>query len=210
VDLANTHEWINSLITIVRDAPQWQSGLLLLFAASAEYIFPPFPGDTVLVVGGFFAAQGAIRFDLVFAALILGTWLGTLAGWSIGHFAMRYERSRALLVRIIQPRNIEKLKNLYARRGNWILFGNRFLPGIRGTFMIAAGMVGVSLGRVLFWSTLSALLWNTLLILAGFWFGKNLDAMISFFENYTLVLYLVMAAVVLFFLIRFLWKRIRR
>lgn len=207
MDLNFIADWTKELVDIVQTAPWWQYALILFFAAMIEYVFPLFPGDTVFVVGGFLAMHGAIRLDVTICALLLGTWAGTTLAWSIGKFTVENQRARAFVLKYVSDEQIQKLINLYEKYGNWLLFGNRFVPGVRGTFMIASGIVQMPLRRVLFWSTLSALLWNTLLFLAGAWFANNLDSMLSFFATYARVLYILMIAALLFYISRKIWKR---
>ena len=45
---------------------------LILFAASfVEYLFPPFPGDLVVVLGAWYAVQGELSWPATFVSVII-------------------------------------------------------------------------------------------------------------------------------------------
>lgn len=207
MDASLVGQWTKDMLEFVQSAPWWQAALLLYFAAMIEYVFPPFPGDTVFIAGGFFAMHGVIRVDVTFAALLLGTWSGTILAWWIGKYSIENPKFRALVLKYVSSEQIQRLINLYAKYGNWLLFFNRFIPGIRGTFVIGSGIVQMPLKRVMLWSTASALLWNTLLILIGAWFAHNLDTMLAFFDTYARIIYVALALAAVFYLGRKVWNR---
>lgn len=186
VNIEDVNAFTTQLVDAVRVSPLWLSMLILVFASSVEYVFPPFPGDTILIAGGFFAARGAINLYATFAALVAGTVLGCWLGYQIGSFARRSLRLRRFIDWFIKPKYFEKLEALYRKRGRLILVLNRFLPGVRGAFMIGAGLVGLPVSQVLFWGFVSALFWNGLLIGVGYGFSESLPVLLSWFETYTL------------------------
>ncbi len=94
----------------------------------------------------------------------------------------------------------------FRRHGPVYLVLNRFVPGIRPFFFIAAGMAGMRARAVLFYGSLSALLWNLALIGAGMLLGANLYALLGWVERYSLVAGLLVVVVILFFVIRW-WRR---
>ncbi|MCC7112505.1 MAG: hypothetical protein IT382_24645, partial [Deltaproteobacteria bacterium] len=87
---------------------------------------------------------------------------------------------------------------------------NRFLPGIRTTFILGAGLFRVPLRDVVIFGGISALLWNALLIGVGWLLGANLDRLQGWLTDYTLVGWIVVAVVVIAAVARALFKRRRR
>jgi membrane-associated protein len=150
---------------------------LLFFAAWVEYVFPPFPGDTLLVAGGFFVAQGALPFALTFLVLTLGSVTGCVVGWSLGHHGLG-------LRRFISADYLERVRISYAKWGIWLLIANRFVPGLRGAFMISTGLIKMPLKPILIWGTLSAILWNSALISLGYIFSDSLENLLQITQAY--------------------------
>ncbi len=69
---------------------------VILFGASfIEYVFPPFPGDTIVLLGAWYAVHGALSWPTAFAAVTLGAVLGAWFGWRVGRALAPALESRA-------------------------------------------------------------------------------------------------------------------
>lgn len=165
------------LVYLIEHLPLWLSLLFLFFSAFVEYIFPPFPGDTLLVAGGFFVAQGALPIIPTFIVLTIGSTFGCVSGWLIGHYLVG-------LKKLIGQDYIKFIEQNYNRYGKWIILINRFIPGLRGAFMISAGLINMPLRIVILWGTLSAILWNSTLIGIGYIFSDSLENLLHFADIY--------------------------
>lgn len=181
-------------------------GIVLLAACSAlEYVFPPFPGDTVTLFGSFLASQHGWNLPLVFSAVVLGSVLGAGIDYAVGvRLGKKKEgelQGRALKAR----RKVAPLLARFERHGAAYVALNRFLPGIRALFFIAAGMAGVPFKKVMFWGTVSAALWNALIVAAGFAAGKNWELLLSWLKHYTAAAWAVLGIVLLIAVARFVW-----
>src|SRR5918996_549442 len=141
-------------------------GYLALFAASLiEYVFPPFPGDTVVLLGGVFAVRGQRSWVLVLAAVTLGSVVGAALDYLIGsRLARRFGRRGDFAER--HP-HLFRLQEKMRGGGIPLIAFNRFMPGVRGLIFLAAGASGMDFGRVMAWGALSALLWNALILGVG-------------------------------------------
>ena len=94
MNIESINEITNHLVKVVETAPAWVSAVVLFFATWIEYIFPPFPGDTILVAGGFFAARGAISLYVTFTVLVLGSTTGCIDRKSTRLNSSHSDRSR--------------------------------------------------------------------------------------------------------------------
>ena len=194
----SVHEATAYLIELVKVAPSWISALVLFLCAWVEYVLPPFPGDTVMVAGGFFAAKGSLSFPLVFFALLFGSVFGESVAFFFGRLSLYYGWTHKLIDYFFKPESQTRLQGWFERHGNWLLLCNRFLPGVRGPVMMMAGIAQVSFTRVLIWGTCSAILWNSLLMLLGYWFSHNFDHLLEFFTRYTQIVATLLVVFVLF------------
>ncbi len=161
-------------------------GLWLLAAAAClEYLVPPFPGDTLLLLGGIYAVRGAQNPYLVLLAMTLG---GSVGAW------LQYVLGRKLSVRVhSQPEGstffvphgplLSSVAHLRTR-GTWLLLVNRFFPGIRAFAFVGAGLAEVPLGRALLFGFLSSLAWNGLVMGAGVAVGGNLEKLNALMAQY--------------------------
>jgi len=169
----------------------------LAVASLVEYVFPPFPGDTVTLFGAFLAATA--RWHV--AAVLLAVTAGSLAGAAIDYAIGR--RISARPIEELPPRRRKLRERLapivarFERHGAAYIAVNRFLPGIRALIFVAAGAAKLPLGRVLAYGAISALLWNGLLIGAGFAVGENWELLLDLLRRYTAAVWIAIGAAAL-------------
>ncbi len=183
----------------------------LALAAFIEYVFPPFPGDTLVVLGGAWASREDRSIALVHLLLTLGSVLGMAATWLLGkglagRIRLAPEGSRVLGLEVGQ---IRKAQTLMRARGGWLLIANRFLPSFRAVLFVAAGASDVPLGRTLLLGTISAAGFNAVLLAAGVTVGDNAEAIAAFLRTFRSASLFGVALVVIGLLARFLWQRRR-
>lgn len=160
--------------------------LLLFLAAFIEYLFPPFPGDLLVVLGAWYATHGKLSWPVTFAAVTAGAVLGAAIDWRVGRWLGARIGERAASGRLDRDQ-VLRFEAAYRRWGGLLLVGNRFLPGIRAFFFVAAGASGIPLWEVLLFGGLSAALWNGLLLAAGAYLARNLEELIAMVERYNTV-----------------------
>lgn len=183
-------------------------GLGLLFlSACIEYLFPPFPGDMITVFGAFLVARHGWSGPAVFGAVTLGSALGCMTDYAVGRWLGETEErwTRGRLQRF-RPQ-IDRLVEKFARHGALYLAINRFIPSLRGLFFLAAGMAKLPWPQVLGYGTLSALLWNALLLTLGLTVGKSWQQLSHLLTEYALVFWILLSCVLLLLVVRWWLKR---
>ena len=162
----------------------WSGLLVVALMAWLEYVFPPVPGDSTMLLACCLAGTGALpRVPTVAACLggsILGAMTAYLAGRRLGHayFFLRSEWAKGELAKF--ERGIRKF-------GARALAVNRFLPGVRSVFLYGAGIGRLPLRPVLVYSTLSNVLWVGLMAWVGARLGTSWDEVQRVFRRYALV-----------------------
>jgi membrane-associated protein len=181
--------------------------LLLFGAAFIEYVFPPFPGDLLVVLGAWYAVRGELSWPVVYGAVtggaIAGAWLDHRFGVWLG---ARLEHSPTA-ARVLSPERLARFEAAYRRWGAWLLLFNRFFPGIRGFLFVAAGASGIPVARTLLLGGVSAAVWNALLLAAGALVASNLEEMVAMVEQYTRLAGVLVGLGLLVLLGRALWRR---
>ena len=180
---------------------------LLLGGAFLEYVFPPVPGDAVVLAGAVLVGASGWNPWFVFGAVTLGSALGAAAAFGVGRWLVSSGRITRLSPK--KREAIEGIVTRFERRGALYLAINRFFPGIRAFFFVAAGLAGYRLKVVLLWSTVSALIWNGVLMSVGVVLGHNVDEVDTFFTQYTWLMWGLIALVVLVVVWRIVAKRKR-
>lgn len=183
---------------------------ILLFATLVEYVFPPFPGDLLVVLGAWYAVEGAISWPLTFVSVtaggLAGAWLDHRIGVALGRRMDARAARRGPLSR--QAQRLARFEASYRRWGGWLLVANRFLPGVRAFIFIGAGASGIPLRRVLLLGGLSAALWNAGLLAAGAFLAHNQEELILLVHRYTHVAWIVLGAAVALWIAGVAWRRV--
>lgn len=145
-------------------------GLLILCASAAlEYVFPPFPGDTVTLFGAILAGAHGWSPVWILTAVTAGSMLGAAADYWVGGRLHAWRggkdgRADMAIARVLEG---------FRRWGVWWIALNRFLPGIRAFFFVAAGMCHLPFFAVMGLALLSALAWNVLILAVGLHVGSS-------------------------------------
>ena len=137
-----------------------QYGLLAVFCIIyLESWGMPLPGESLIIASSVLATQGDISVIHLFLSVWIAAVLGDSTGYAIGHFG-----GRPLLLRYgwlvkLTPERLQKLEELFRRRGPIIVVGARFVVVLRQLNGLLAGSMGMSFPRFAFANMLGAALW---------------------------------------------------
>ena len=194
--------------------------LVLACASLIEYVFPPFPGDAITLAGIVLVQESGLSLPGAFLAILVGSMAGAAIDFRLGVLLARW-RSRdsmdeglgsrlarsSTAIRILD--GCDKASHAFARLGEAAIVLNRFLPGIRAFLFVAAGMGGMRFARVMLFATLSAILWNGLLLIAAMLVGANLERLEYLASAWGFGGWLLVGAVAVVFLVRWAIRRHR-
>lgn len=198
----DAHQVAAEALTWLREQPTWVAAATIGAVAGLEYVAPPVPGDTVAIAGGVLVAQGILSAPLLIVVITACSVLGALAAYGVGRLAANDERVRRVLFRFIKQEHFEAAAAKYRRHGRWLIVMNRFFPGVRASFIFAAGLFGLPVRDVAILCAVSALVWNSLLIGAGVWLGANIDDVITLVEQYSAFAWTALALILSALLIK--------
>jgi membrane-associated protein len=202
-------EAFQSLSRIVAETGPFAPAILFV-ATSLEYLFPPFPGDALLVLGAWYAANGQLSWPATFLWVTAGALVGASINYRIGAWlAPRIDR-RAAEGGHPFAEKLERFEVSYRRWGAWLLVFNRFMPGIRAFLFVAAGASGIPLRRVLLLGGISACVWNALLLSIGAFVAHNVDEMLLLLRSYTRIAAALLALAALVLVARALLRKHHR
>lgn len=176
---------------------------VLAGSAAIEYVFPPFPGDFVVLFGAVLVTGYGWSFGLVLAAVMLGSIAGALAAYELG---LAWARRRAADPSPRPRPVLDAIVARFQRHGAVFIVVNRFLPGVRALIFVAAGLAGVRRRTVVLYAGVSALLWNLVLMALGALVGANLDRLQAIVERYTAIVTGALIVIVVAFLV-IRWRR---
>jgi membrane protein DedA with SNARE-associated domain len=178
-------------------------------AALLEYVFPPFPGDTILLLGGVYAVRGDKPWWLVLLVITVGSVAGAAINYWVGmKVAGRFEhRNRPFLG--LTHEKFHALQARMRKRGTLLLLANRFMPGVRGIIFLAAGAAMIPFGRVVGLGAVSALAWNAMVIGLGIAVGGNAETLATLLGRYQTAAFALFGIAAVGALVRF-WLRRRK
>jgi membrane protein DedA with SNARE-associated domain len=181
-----------------------------IFAAMlVECLFPPIPSEVVLPLAGFEVDSGELSFALVVLAATLGSISGALILYAIGLYGGRPAVLKWGGILRVGERDLERAERWFDRWGDWVVLGSRMIPLVRSVVSIPAGMMRMNVLRFTVLTAIGSLIWNVLLVGAGYQLGSNWEDVTALIESYSLVIRVVAVLAVLAFA-WWAWRRVRR
>ena len=160
------------------------------------------PGETILLVGGYFASAHPDRFNLirVMATAATGAVIGDNIGFAIGH---HYGRPFLLKVGrffFLTRKRFEHIENYFESHGNKTILFARFITGLRVFAALVAGASRKMPWHVfLFYNMAGAILWAVIITLLGYFFGASLPLLVKWlrWSGTILLVALIVAGIVI-------------
>jgi membrane-associated protein len=179
-----------SLGTFIDHYGAWVYAVLFLivFCETGLVVFPFLPGDTLLFIGGAFAASGTLSLPALLVILLVAAVLGNTVNYWIGRWIgpKVFDTNIPVLERFLDREALRKTHNFYERHGGKTIVMARFVPVVRTFAPFVAGASSMSAARFQLFNVLGALLWVLLLVFLGYFFGN-----IPFIKQYLNVIVLV-------------------
>lgn len=132
-------------------------------------------GESIAIVGGFFAHQGVLPLWATFATAALGAFLGDTLLFLVGRHAAGWRWVAGLRGKPGFSHALE----LAGRRPRSFVFFNRYVYGMRLIGGVAAGIAGIPWRILLVWNALSSLIWASLFLAIGWFFGLSAEALLG-------------------------------
>ena len=174
--------------------------IVLFIASTIEYVFPPFPGDTVFLFGAFLAAKDLLPISVVFIAGTLGSFAGSLAIYAFGKTKGRdYFLKKDFS--FFSASKVKTLEDRFSRWGSAIIVVNRFAPGFRPFFFVAAGIAKMPFLKVAVMSLVSIILWNIGIFYLGYRMGLEWEKMKRFLGLYSNVIIVFITTIIVIYIV---------
>lgn len=160
------------LTNLVSEYGGWTYGILfaIIFAETGLVVTPFLPGDSLLFAAGAIAARGGLHPAVLFGLLSTAAIIGDSVNYWIGsHLGRRVFEGR---VKFIKRDHLLKTEEFYARYGGKTIIIARFIPIVRTYAPFVAGAARMEYSRFAFFNVTGALLWISIFVLGGYWFGN--------------------------------------
>ncbi len=148
---------------------------LFAFAETGAFVGLVVPGETVMLLGGAVAGQGAIDIYLLIAIAWFAAWLGDTTSFFLGRrLGRNFVLDHGPKVGISHER-FEKVEDYFGRHGGKTIFIGRFISLVRAFAPFIAGSSGMQYRAVVPYSILGTGLWATAHILVGYFFSRSIE-----------------------------------
>jgi membrane-associated protein len=157
----------------------------VVFAETGLFLGFFLPGDSLLFIAGFLAAQGVFNIFFLIGLLWTAAILGNIVGYEFGRRVgpKLFYKDDSLL---FKKAHALKAQAFYEKYGAKTLFLARFMPIVRTFAPIVAGVAKMDFKAFLFYSVTGATAWVVGLTVLGYYLGaltfvrEHLEAMILF------------------------------
>ena len=197
---------LDDLTDFARDAVTTAGYPGILGAMVAENVFPPIPSEIVLPLAGYEVAQGSLTFFATVLVATAGSLIGALILYAVGRYGGRPAVDRwGRLLRVTHA-DLDRAERWFDRWGDWIVLFSRLVPLIRSVVSVPAGLMRMSVLRFAVLTTLGSLLWNFLLVGAGYQLGSRWEQISEVVGRWSDVM-LVLAVLSVVAAAVWLWRR---
>ncbi|RKT52914.1 DedA family protein [Saccharothrix australiensis] len=143
-------------------------------AIALENLFPPLPSEVFLPLAGFTASQGGMSLVAAILWTTAGSVVGAVVLYYVGALLGR-DRVRAIAAKmpLVKVSDVDKTEDWFRRHGRATVFFGRMVPIFRSLISIPAGVERMPLPSFLAFTAAGSAIWNTALILAGYFLGEN-------------------------------------
>ncbi|MCO5214991.1 MAG: DedA family protein [Thermomicrobiales bacterium] len=198
--LGNMSEWA----TRVMDALGYAG---LAFLVALENVFPPIPSEVILPLAGFNSSRGSMNILLAIVFATVGSLIGAVILYYIG-YVFGEERVRYIINRWgkwlgFKESDVDMADRWFDRHGGVAVMLCRVIPIVRSLISIPAGLRKMPLSTFMLFTTIGSLVWNSILVTAGYLLGDNWDHV----EQYVGYLQYLVILVVLVIGVWWVWAR---
>jgi len=137
------------------------------------------PGDVGMILVGAVASRSGTSLPLVILAAAVGATLGDSVGWWLGHRFGRRLLARFPRIERRLSGPLDRAEAYFGERGGAAVFWGRFVGAIRGVVSFVAGTAGMPYRRFFGWNVAASICWTTIVITAGYLFGRNVTTVVS-------------------------------
>jgi Uncharacterized membrane-associated protein len=167
-----------------------------------ENLFPPIPSEVILTFGGFMTTYTKLGIVGVIIASTIGSLIGAIILYKIGSL-LTHEKLVALLDgnigKMLRFKKDDVLKTMdnFNQYGTVSVFFGRCIPIIRSLVSLPAGMAKMPMPKFLILTTIGSIIWNTILVGLGAFFGASWEKILSYIDTYGSILFICLGVTIL-------------
>jgi membrane protein DedA with SNARE-associated domain len=175
--------------------------IVLFLASYIENIFPPIPGDTILLFIAYLVGKQNLSFTFALFTTLSGSVFGFATLYFLGnHYGRNIIFNK--MHRFVSENNLEKAEKYFDTWGIWMVLTNRFLAGMRSLVAVFAGLSRMNIVSAIAAATFSSLVWNGGLLWLGATIGENWVQIQYYLNQYNKFVTILLGIIILFFIVK--------
>jgi membrane protein DedA with SNARE-associated domain len=197
---------VQEIFDFISTVEPWQVYAIVLGLALIENLFPPSPSDIMIVAGGSLVGLGQVGFIETLLSATAGSTIGFLIMYKIGDWFGDHILEQGK-IKFLPVESVHKVERWFTKYGYAIIVVNRFLTGTRAVVSFFAGMSELKLLPTTVLCFVSALIWNTILVLLGVYLGQNWERIGFYLTTYSQAVTAVVVVAILLWIARYIYFR---
>ncbi len=179
----------NNLDEFIRNWGYWAVLVGVLIGATGV----PLPLLTLVLLSGFYASTGVLRFRYV----IIIVAIAAITGRSISYFIGR-SMGRTFFVRYgsyfgVTSRRLERVEGMVSRHGNKTILVAPFVWGLRAWIGPICGITRVKFTTFFIYNAIAVIIWAVAMTSVGYGFGEHRQVLAKILNNAAVILAILVA-----------------
>ncbi|MBF0483413.1 MAG: DedA family protein [Candidatus Omnitrophica bacterium] len=144
---------------------------VVIFCETGLVVTPFLPGDSLLFAAGALAAIKSFNILWLWLILVSAAIIGNTVNYFIGKiFGAQWVKNPNS--KLIKKEHLDKTHQFFEKYGGKTIIITRFVPIVRTIAPFVAGMGAMSYGKFLLYNVLGGILWVSVCVFSGYFFGN--------------------------------------
>ncbi|CAG0941431.1 DedA family protein [Geobacter sp.] len=166
---------LDYLISFVGSLGHW--GYLVIFLVVAlecqALLGLVMPGESMVLVGGFFAGQGVLDPGVLIVIISIAAILGDSIGYGLGRQLGRGWLLKQVRRFGLRQEHLDRADGLFAKHGGKAVFGSHFLHLLRPLMPFVAGDRRMRYQKFLLYNAMGCIVWASVFVSLGYIAGES-------------------------------------
>jgi membrane protein DedA with SNARE-associated domain len=182
----------------------WIIYIYFFLSAVLQITVPPYPGDTVLIFGGYLGSTGISAGNVpILISYLLGTIISSLCLYILGTKKGESVLKLKFISKYFSPLTQGKARKYLLRYGILIFFICKFIPGLNSLIIIFGGVLKYNPLWACIGVGCASIVHNIAFFLIGRNIGDNANGIKSFLSTYnTVAITLIIVGLILYIVIK--------
>jgi len=172
-------------------------GIVILMGIESACI--PLPSEIIMPFSGYLVFRGDFELFRVGLAGAFGCVVGSVPAYYLGLYGGRPLVERYGKYVLISHRDLDTADRWFDRYGDWAIFFSRLLPVVRTFISFPAGVARMNFSRFVAYTFIGSFPWCLGLAYVGMKLGENWDTLGVYFHRFDIVIGIVIALGVLYY-----------